>query len=509
MVAVLFDITAKRAESMPGRIALEGYGGPARSYEVLDDRAARAAALLRLHGVASGDRVAILCRNRMEFFELLFACGKLGAILVPLNWRMPAAELRPLLADCAPAVVIFGQEDEGAARDAAAPGARLLGLDDPGPDGFEACLAAMAPDPGRPIWPLDETWYLLYTSGTTGQPKAVIQTYGMALFNYMNTRQAVDIRRDDVTVNFLPLFHTAGINLFTLPTLFAGGRVIVLPGFDPDAVMDLLESGTLDTFFGVPAVYQALSLHPRFPHAELTRVRAWGCGGAPLNDTLVELFAGRGALVCNGYGMTETGPTCLFMDAPNAARKIGSVGRPQFQSAVRVVRPDGTDTDVDEAGEIWVAGPAITPGYWHRPDVTAASFAPGGWLKTGDLGRRDGEGYYYIVGRIKEMYISGGENVYPAEVENILASHPAVLEAAVIGVPDDRWGEVGHAFILPRPGHAPQAEDLERFCRERLAGYKIPRAFNIMTADFPRTVSGKVQKHLLASDTVPYELNED
>ncbi len=503
MSTVLFDITARRAASAPDRPAMEDRGTGRRvTYGTLDERAARAGALLTARGVGPGDRVAILCRNRIEFFELLFACAKTGAILVPLNWRMPPAELAGLMADCAPALLIYGHEDAGTAQVLSGP---KLALDDPGAEGYEAGVSAHAPLAPRDHWPLDEIWYLLYTSGTTGQPKGVIQTFGMAFFNYVNTRQAIDIRQDDVTLNFLPLFHTAGINLFTLPTLFAGGRVIVFPGFEPGPVMDLLSAGTIDTFFAVPAVYQALSLDPRFGRTDLSRVRGWGCGGAPLTDALVETFAARGAMVCNGYGMTETGPTTLFMDPAKVAAKIGSVGRPQFQVAVRIVGPEGQDVPIGAVGEIWVAGPAITPGYWNRPDTTAESFAPGGWLKTGDLGRCDGDGYYWVIGRIKEMYISGGENVYPAEVENVLADHPDVLEAAVVGVPDDRWGEVGHAYVLPRPGAHPNMAVLADFCRERLAAYKIPRRFFIMTQDFPRTASGKVQKHLLSADDTVQE----
>jgi fatty-acyl-CoA synthase len=195
-------------------------------------------------------------------------------------------------------------------------------------------------------------------------------------------------------------------------------------------------------------------------------------------------------------GMTETGPTLFIMDPENAPTRIGSVGKPQLLAQVRLVGPDGQDVAPGEAGELWFSGPGITPGYWRREEATAAAFSDG-WLKSGDLGRQDADGYFYIVGRIKDMFISGGENVYPAEVENVLAAHPAVLEAAVIGVPDGRWGEVGRAFILPRPGHdAPDADTLAAFCRSRLAAYKVPRQF-VTVSDFPRTAAGKIQKHLL------------
>jgi len=499
MIAALFDITAKRARLTPDREAMRELATGRRvTYRQLDARAARAASVLASAGVRAGDRVGVLCRNRIAFFELLFACGKLGAILIPLNWRMPAAEIRLLLDDGRPSLVLYGAEDAAAAREAA-DGIPLVGLDDPGAGGYEALLEAAAPHPGRERWPAEEVWYLIYTSGTTGTPKGVIYTYGMALVNYVNIGQAVDIRGGDVTLNFLPLFHTAGINLHTLPTLIAGGTVLVLPGFDADVMIDLLAEGGLDTFFGVPAVYQQLSLHPRFHEVDLSRLRSWGCGGAPLPDVLVETFLERGVRVCNGMGMTETGPTVFLVDPEHAPSKIGSVGKPQILSEVRIVGPDGRDVPDGETGELWIAGPGVTPGYWGRPEASAAAFAPGGWLRSGDLARRDADGYYYIVGRLKEMFISGGENVYPAEVENVLDEHPDVLEAAVIGVPDARWGEVGRAYVLPRPGRpAPDPAELTAFLRARLAAYKVPRHFVFVT-DFPRTATGKVQKQRLAA----------
>jgi fatty-acyl-CoA synthase len=492
----LTDVTAKRAALTPDRVAMEELmTGRRLTYRELDERAARAAALLTVLGVGVGDRVAVLCRNRIAFFELLFACGKLGAIAVPLNWRMPAAELIPMLADCEPAILFHGAEDEETAHALREFSAVIVGLDDV--HGYEDMMARQEPSGHcRAQWPADEIWYLLYTSGTTGTPKAVIQTYGMALANYVNLREAIDLHSGDRTANFLPLFHTAGINLHTLPALMAGGHVCILPGFDADRMIGLLERGALDIFFAVPAVYRELSLHPQFETMDLSRVRSWGCGGAPLPDILVEQYAIRGALVCNGYGMTETGPTCFLMSPEWVTRRIGSVGKPQLLVSARIVDAKGRDVAPGDTGEMWVSGPAVTPGYWHRPDATRAAFK-GRWLRTGDLARASPDGFHYIVGRSKEMIISGGENIYPAEVENVLAEHPEVLEAAIIAVADERWGEVGCAFILPRAGRRPAAAELIQFCRQRLAAYKVPKSF-VLVDDFPRTAAGKVQKHRLA-----------
>lgn len=491
------DIAAKRAELTPDKTAFRDLTlGTCLSYRQLDDNASRVAALLAKKGVQAGDRIAVLCRNRIEFFELLFACGKLGAVLTPLNWRMPASELLPLVQDAEPTLVFFGAEDASVAAELGAPSS-LIGFDVSGSIGYAALRDAALPQATRKLWPAADTWYLLYTSGTTGKPKAVIQTYGMAIANYVSIRQGMSISADDVSLNYLPLFHTAGINLVTVPTLIEGGEVLVVPGFEIDTVIDLLAKGALDTFFGVPAVYQQISLHPAFNDLDLSQLRSCGCGGAPMPDDLIERFLERGVRVCNGMGMTETGPTVFLMDEPMVEHKIGSVGKPQFLAAVRIVDSEGRDVATGESGELWFGGPNVTPGYWNSEDATAESFAEGGWLKSGDIGRQDEEGYYYIVGRIKDMFISGGENVYPAEVENVLAGHPDVLEAAVVASADKKWGEVGCAYLLARPGHAMPAEnEIIAYCRERLAAYKVPKHFLEVT-DFPRTAAGKIQKHLL------------
>ena len=494
----VFDILTRRAELGPEQMAFEDLDrGEQVNYLELDQNTGRTTALLSSLGVAQGDRVALVCRNRIEFFELLFACARLGAILVPLNWRMPAKELAPLLDDCGAALLIHGTEDEDTAGSLARKGLVLLNLDDSGDSGFRSRRDALGVLKGRANSPADETWYLLYTSGTTGKPKAVIQTYGMALANYINIAQAMGLRADDTSLNYLPLFHTGGINLTTLPALIMGARTLITPGFDLERTVELLETGELDTFFGVPAIYQAISLHTRFNELDLSRIRCWGCGGAPMPDKLLQQFAARGATVLNGMGMTETGPTVFLMDEANAKIKIGSVGKPQLLASVRLVDADGNDVPQGATGELWFSGLGITPGYYNRPDATADSFSADGWLRSGDLGRQDEDGYYYIVGRLKDMYISGGENVYAAEVEGQLAGHPGVLEAAVIGAPDEKWGEVGCAYLLLQPGQPPPSDDeLIGFCKLNMATYKVPKYF-IRVDSFARTAAGKVQKHLL------------
>jgi fatty-acyl-CoA synthase len=494
ILADLPDLIARRAELAPDTVALEELAtGRSLTYAGLDERSARAAAMLEAAGIGEGDRVAILCRNRLAFFEALFGCARLGAILVPLNWRMPPAELDPLLAHAGARLLLHGGEDGAIVRRLAEP-PPAIDLD----GDYEARIEAPEPRPRRGHWPADGIWYLLYTSGTTGRPKGVIYTFGMALANLVNIGTAIGLGSSDTTLSFLPNFHTAGINLHALPTLFQGGRVLLLPGFDADRVVELLEAKRVDTFFAVPTVYQALADHPRFAAAPLGRVRHWGCGGAPLPDTLARRCRDLGLRVCNGMGMTETGPTAFLAAPADAWDRIGSVGRPQLLVRVRIAGEDGLDVADGEVGDLLFAGPAVTPGYWNDPEATRAAFTADGWLRSGDLARRDEDGFYWVAGRRKEMFISGGENVYPAEVENVLAGHPAVAEAAVVAAPDPRWGEVGFAFLRlgegrPRPG----AAELEAWCRARLAAYKVPASFEYVE-DFPRTAAGKVQKHLLA-----------
>ncbi|HWH18480.1 MAG TPA: AMP-binding protein [Allosphingosinicella sp.] len=493
MIDDLPDITAKRAALGPERIAMEELAtGRSINYAELDRRAARAAALLADRQVSSGDRVAILCRNRIAFFELLFACAKIGAICVPLNWRMPPAELDQLLTDCTPALLFHGAEDEAAVRALMYP-PPSIGLD----GDYEALVESAPQRRFRAFWPANDTWYLLYTSGTTGRPKGVIYNYRMALANYVNIGSAIDLVASDTTPNFLPLFHTAGINLHALPTLMAGGRVLVMPRFDAEALVGLLEQRRLDTFFGMPTIFQELLDHPRFAAAPLDHVRHWGCGGAPLPDALVERYRELGVRVCNGMGMTETGPTAFLAAPADAWDHVGSVGKPQLLCSVRIVDDSGNDVADDVVGDLLFAGPAITPGYWRNEEATKAAFTADSWLRSGDLARRNPEGFYYVTGRRKEMFISGGENVYPAEVENVLCSHPAIAEAAVVAASDPKWGEVGRAFLLlAEKASPPPKEEMDVFCRERLAGYKVPIRFDYVI-DFPRTAAGKIQKHLL------------
>lgn len=505
----MFDLLAHRARVTPDRLAVEDLDDGTRyTYAQFNERAARLAAAALSHwGLVAGDRLVYLGHSRAEFFVMLFGCAKAGLILVPANWRLAVPELEVLLADCQPRGLIHGGEfdDTAATLGERHPEMALIGLDGAVGQGrdYHADLADTQPDLSAQADKSPDTpWYLLYTSGTTGQPKGVIQTFRMMLANYLNIGLAVNLSGDDVLLNVLPLFHTAGINLYSSAVFIVGGTVLVARSFEPEQAMAVLEQRAT-VFFGVPAVYQALLEQPGFSGERLRRVRSWGCGGAALSLPVAQRFVDQGIRVRTGMGMTETGPTVFLLDEAQVIDKIGSVGRPQLLTEVRIVDADGQDVAPGEAGELLLRGPNITPGYWQRPQATREAIQPDGWLHSGDVARCDADGCYYIVDRWKDMYISGGENVYPAEVEKVLEAHPDIAEVAVIGVPDSRWGEVGKACIGLRPGAPqPEPESLRAYCREHLAGYKVPKLFEVVDA-LPRNALGKVIKQELRDAARP------
>lgn len=491
-----FDWLAKRAELTPDKIALvDAATGREYSYRRFDERAGRLARFWReTWGVQPGDRVAILGHNSSEYFEALFAAAKAQVILVPLNWRLAVAELAGIVADSEPVGLVHDAVFAGEAA-ALLPGIRggrrmVIGEADGDATAYEQALAGGRPM-AMPPRSMDDTWYFLYTAGTTGRPKGVVQTFAMALYNYLNIGVPTGLTQDDVTLNLLPTFHSGGLNLYAIPTFIAGGTAVIQKAFDPAETLRLLEERAT-MFFGVPAVYLFLSQHPGFGNADLSGVRSWACGGAPMPVPLLEKYQRRGVVIRQGFGMTETGPTVFLVDDDHAVSKAGSVGLPQMFVEVRIVDRDGSEVAQGEHGELLVRGPGVTPGYWRLPEVTADSIVDG-WLHTGDVARCDEDGYYYIVDRWKDMYISGGENVYPAEIENVLYGHESVAEAAVIGIADERWGEVGRAIVVLAEGASASGEDLIAFCAESLAKYKVPRSVVFVDA-LPRNAAGKVLK---------------
>jgi fatty-acyl-CoA synthase len=475
------------------------------TYADLDHRADAVAAWLSSLGVGRGDRVALLAHNGVEYFDLQFACARTGSIAVLLNWRLTVAELEYILTDSSPKILIHDLEFAAAAQELQ----RRCGIESllcinprasSGQSGnaYEAMIGAFRGKPvNREELTHDDVSTIMYTSGTTGHPKGAMITYGMNFWNCVNLGIPVGISLDTVHLSVLPLFHTGGLNCYSNPVLHAGGTVVIMRTFDPGLALQIIgdPSHGITTFFAVPAPYQFMAQHADFAITDLSRLRSAGVGGAPCALTILQTWGVRGVHLMQGFGMTETSPACIFLDPADAVRKLGSTGKVLMHTEMRLVNDAGGDCGANEIGELWVAGPNITPGYWNRPDATAAGFE-GRWLKTGDAARVDDEGFVYIVDRWKDMYISGGENVYPAEVENVLYQLPEVAEAAVIGVPNDKWGEVGLAVLVLKPGQSLERDTVIGYCAERLARFKLPHDMAVIEA-LPRNATGKVLKREL------------
>ena len=491
-----YDCIAHHAMRRPDSLAaIDLATGRHHTYQAYDERIARIAGWFRSNGIAPGDRIAVLAPNTTDTFEVQFACGRIGAIFVPLNWRLANPELRAILTDCAPAMLVYDPEFADRAQE--------LGRQCQIPHlcSFGAPFERIASNNPRLKDPvaatLDDISTILYTSGTTGRPKGAIITHGMNFWNSVHSMSLAGIARSTVFLCLLPLFHTGGLNVFSYPVFQVGGTVVIMRTFDAGEALRLIEDTSVGIthLFGVPANYQFMGQHPRFAETDLTRLVFAGVGGAPTPDTILQTWHGRGAVLQQGYGMTETSPLVLVLDKEDAVRKAGSAGKPALNMEMRVVGDNGADAQTGTIGELWVKGPNITKGYWNQPEVTAASFTDG-WLHTGDAALVDDEGYYFIVDRWKDMYISGGENVYPAEVENVLYQNESIAEAAVIGISDSRWGQVGRAVVVVKPGLTLTEDNVVAHCAAHLARYKLPYSV-VFTDALPRNATGKVHKPTL------------
>jgi fatty-acyl-CoA synthase len=494
-----YDWIAHFARRTPDKLAVVDLASERRlTYAQFDARISHLATHLRdCLKIARGDRVAVLAHNTTDTLEVQFACGRIGAVFLPLNTRLTVPELQYIVGDAAPKLMIH---DAGLAELALAvaklckvTSALLLGAGGT----FEAAISAAKPLDRVEVVTLDDMSTIMYTSGTTGQPKGAIITHGMTFWNCVNLGGPAYISPSSVLLTVLPLFHTGGLNCYTNPVLHAGGTGLIMRAFDPDLALKLISdpSHHINTFFGVPSIYQFMAQHPAFAGSDFSRLVICGVGGAPMPVPLLKVWEARGVALQQGYGMTETSPAVLTLDREDAVRKAGSSGKPVLHTEVRIVRPDGADADIGELGELWVKGPNITPGYWNRPDANQSSFTDG-WLHTGDAARIDQEGFYYIVDRWKDMYISGGENVYPAEVENVLHQLAAIAEAAVIGIADAQWGEVGMAIVAVRPGHTLTEAEIQAHCEANLARFKRPYVIRFVEA-LPRNATGKIHKPTL------------
>jgi fatty-acyl-CoA synthase len=486
-----------RAELTPDVEAIVD-GSRRLSYAQLAEHARRAAALLLELGVGRHDRVATLTSNCVEFMELFYATAELGAILVPLNFRLAARELDYQIRDAGVELLFVGPEQAPLADRLAndLPIRARIGLADEYPRRRDAA-APRAAESGRAAF--SDPHLILYTAGTTGHPKGAVLTHANTYWNVANMSIAVGLTERDTTATILPMFHSGGIGLFTVPTLTVGGRVIVQRKFDPDDLLDILPRERVSVCLGVPSIWLEMLKRPGFSAAELPDLRYLASGGAPCPRSVLDEIAARGFVLLQGYGLTETSPGGTLMPVPDWRRKAGSVGKPMAFVELRVVRDDGTPSDVREIGEVHFRGPNVFAGYWNAPDATAEAFTADGWFRTGDLGFLDDEGFVTLVDRKKDMVITGGENVYSAEVEDVLFAHLAVAEAAVIGVPDARWGEAVCAVVALRPNAKASADEIIAHCRARLAKYKTPR-YVVFIDSLPRNAAGKVLKRQLREE---------
>lgn len=494
----IYDWIASHAKSQPHKCALvDDVSGRSFSYAELDRRVgALAAFMIDALGIAPGDRVATLGHNSSNILEVQFACMRVGALFVPLNVRLAAPELVEVLRDCGARLVLHDRDFHALAGQVAqAAGALPLEMNEWGHScPYEDAIATSIPRGPRSGGTLDETWTLIYTSGTTGRPKGVLISYQMVLYHAVNYGFSTGLTRDSHGLTFLPMFHTSGLNLPANPALHAGATVTVMRRFDPERALALMArtQTPVTHTFGVPANYLFMRQLPAFAKADLSNVRSLGVGGAPMPIPLLQVYADKGVTMQQTFGMTETGPTVTILSAERGFDKLGSAGLPVVHVETLVADGDGVAVKAGEIGELCVRGPSITTGYWNRPAETASAFRDG-WFRTGDMARQDEDGYFYIVDRYKNMYISGGENVYPAEIERVLEKLEGVVEVTVLSEPDEKWGEVGHAFVVSDPARTLTEDQILKYCRSEIAGYKVPRYISF-TASLPRNATGKVDR---------------
>ncbi|MDQ4501572.1 o-succinylbenzoate--CoA ligase [Sinomonas sp. ASV322] len=489
------------------------------SYAELAERTDRLANALRRRGVARGDRVAYLGENDPAFVETFFACGLLGAVFVPLNTRLAAPELQFQLDDAGVRLLVNAErldalaaaaaEGTGVQRrlvvgdvesptaevgpDTAEVGPGTAEVGSPAVERYEEALLAAPAEPIDETVTLDDGAMILYTSGTTGRPKGALLTHGNITWNCVNVLVDTDLSSTDISLMISPLFHVASLDMGLLPILLKGGTAVLEQKFEPSRALELIERHRVTTLNGVPTTFQMLAEQPAWATTDLSSLTKLTCGGSAIPASVLAAYAARGIGFSNNYGMTETAPGATTLPLGRAQEKIGSAGLPHFFTDIRVVDPIGEVLAPGEVGEIQISGPNVIKQYWNRSDATRDSYADGIWFRSGDMGYRDEEGFLYVSDRLKDMIISGGENIYPAEVEAVIVELPQVASVAVIGVPDEKWGEVPRAIITIREGAELSDDDVRAYLDGRLARYKIPKSV-VFVEDMPRTASGKIRK---------------
>lgn len=473
------------------------FEGETWTYADLLDRADRCAASLRIGGVRPGDRVAYLGLNHPAFFVAMFGAARLGAIFVPLNFRLTGSELDFIINDAGVHTVIVDDAHTQVIDDIRPQlsCARYIGAES-GRAGWEALdevLASTSPLEEAAAVKADDVALIMYTSGTTGRPKGAMLTHGNIAWNNINAMNAASFGNDEVSLVVAPLFHIGGLNVLTILTMQRGGEIVLHRTFDPGAALTAIETHGVTNMFGVPAIFLFMSQQPAFDTTDFTSVRLFLVGGAPVPEPLLVLYNDRAIPIVQGYGLTETAPLSSLLLAEFAATKVGSAGQAPLYSDLGVLDEDGNPSPVGTRGEICTRGPNVMAGYWNRPEATAEVIDEHGWFHSGDIGYFDEDGFLFVVDRLKDMVITGGENVYPAEVESVLYSHPRVGEVAVIGLADERWGEAVVAAVVLKPGQELTLAELRDFASQSLAKYKLPTRLEIID-ELPRNPAGKVLK---------------
>ncbi|MBN1661936.1 MAG: long-chain fatty acid--CoA ligase [Anaerolineae bacterium] len=505
------DYLARREIYSPDRLAIVDVGKEPElrlTYREWNRRVNRLANWLKDEaGVGYRDRVAILARDGLEHLDLLYACGKLGAIHTALNWRLHPRELVGLIEQTTPSALLYSDDFKNAVaqveeetRGSAFDIGRYVHLEGEGIPGSRLYESTISASPATPVTyealDKEDIACLLFTGGTTGLPKGAMVSHRQIAWNVLNT-VTHDITHGDVYLCVFPLFHIGGLFTYMSSQVVFGNTSILTRQFDPKQVLELIEREKVTVFAAVPTMYQMLTQAPNWADADLSSLRFCTSGGAPLPVPLVQKYAREKKVrFKQGFGMTEYGPGLFALPAEDAIRKAGSIGRPNFFLDVRVVDDDNRPLGPNEVGELVLKGPSGCSGYWNNPEASAAVVDAEGWFHTGDMVYHDEGWYFYVVDRKKDMLISGGENVYPAEIEAVLYKHPAVHMCAVVGVPDEKWGEVGKACVVLQPGAVATQEELLAFMQEHLARYKVPKSVELMSA-LPISAAGKILKREL------------
>ncbi|SOC37564.1 class I adenylate-forming enzyme family protein [Ureibacillus acetophenoni] len=478
-----------RAKLTPDKIALiDIRTNRTWTYEELATRTLNCYGYLHSRGLKKGERVAVLAENSIDLFPLLFACGLGGYIYVPLNWRLSIEELQTIIQDCSPTVLLADDKYNDVAEEMFE--GHTIELSETIDYEIYENLPNVNTD-----WCSKDAWLMIYTGGTTGKPKGVVLSFDAVNWNAINTIISWSLEENDCTLNYMPLFHTGGLNALTIPILMVGGTVVIGNKFNPEEAIRAIDDYKTTISLFVPTMYQSMIETEYFKQSNFPTVKLFLSGGAPCPKTIYTHFLNKGLKFKEGYGLTEAGPNNFYIPPERSATKPGSVGRSMVFNSIKILNTEGNICGPNEVGELYVQGKHMFSYYWNNQEETYKAII-NGWLKTGDLAKMDEDGDVYIVGRSKDMIITGGENVYPQEVEQCIITHPKIKEVAVVGLKDSKWGEIVTAIVVSEERDAALIDEIQSICRKHLGAYKVPKKI-IFTSELPKTHVGKIDKKKL------------